>query len=138
MASASKPHLSRALLDQYDLISGTLVDETGLAQIWRVVRKDQSIACLKLYHGSNMRNERPGFDLLSAVNGQGATRIYKINDNSALMEWLDGPSLGDMARAGDDQQAAYLLVNNACDLHKHFPQSVSEIKGLQRLDEPWF
>ena len=105
------------LLSEFDVSAPELIAETGIAKIWRVKRADEKDAVLKVYKGEDMRNEAPGFDFLRMCNGQGAVGVFQTNSNTALMEYLDGPSLGDMTREGNDQKAAEILVDVANSLH---------------------
>ena len=72
---------------------------------------------LKVYHNGTMGREAPGFAFLAARDGAGAVRVYDTAPDAALMEWLDGPTLGDIARGGDDDRAAALLAETAARLH---------------------
>lgn len=93
------------------------MQETGLATIWRVARAGGAQAALKLYHSKGMGNEAPGHGFLSALNGHAAARVYAQTSHAALMEWLDGPSLGDLSRAGQDDIASRELVAVATAIH---------------------
>lgn len=106
------------LLDRFNIAQPEHVADTPIASVWRVTRADGTLACLKAYKNDDMRDEVPGFDLLAAQGGQGAVRLYQRQGAAILMEWLDGPSLGDMARAGDDAQATRLLGAVARRLHR--------------------
>lgn len=125
--SLPKPHL----LKEFNVSQPKLIAETNIAKVWHVLRSDSSDAVLKVYRGSDMLNEGPGFEFLKSKNGNGAAYIYQVNDNCALMEWLDGPSLGDMTRDGDDHEAAKILVNTAAKLHA--TKSV-DVKNWPRLE----
>ena len=56
-----------------------------------------------------MQDEAPGFALLEALDGRGAARIFARQNAAVLMEWLAGPSLGDVVRGGDNAGATHLL-----------------------------
>ena len=51
------------------------------------------------------------------MNGQGAAKLYALQQGAALLEWLDGPSLADVSRNGKDNEANARLVQTACRLH---------------------
>lgn len=72
-----------------------------------------------------MGNEANGFDFLCATNGQSAAQLYGLTNDAALIEYLPGPSLGDLSRNGNDKEAAVKLVNVAKNLHRARP-SLSE------------
>ncbi|KIC49057.1 aminoglycoside phosphotransferase family protein [Tateyamaria sp. ANG-S1] len=111
-------HADPRLLTEFNVTDPQHVTETPIASIWRVKQADGTFACLKRYKDDDLRDEAPGFDLLTAQDGVGAVRIYRQHGAAILMEWLDGPSLGDMARNGDDAQATHILGDVAQELHK--------------------
>jgi streptomycin 6-kinase len=114
-----------------------LVAQTPIAHVWKVSR-DKGLAALKVYIDGNTQDEAPGFDLLDALDGNGVARIYQRERTAVLMEWLDGPSLGDLARAGHDAQATAILAKVANTIHAQNPmlhlKSVAEnAEGLLAL-----
>ena len=124
-----------AVAARFDVLDATLVERTGIATLWKVRTRDHAAAALKIYHASDMGNERPGFAFMSALSSAPVVQVYGTHPKAALMEWLDGPSLGDMTRAGQDTAAALELVSVANGLH-------ARTKGLTSLDLPelesWF
>lgn len=113
----SPPEPGAALLRSFKVDRPVLVTQTTLATIWKVRRADGQPAALKYYHDSAMPDERPGFALLDAWRGQGAARLYALRDAAALLEWLEGPTLGDLARGGQMTDADQRLVATAVRLH---------------------
>lgn len=107
-----------SLLTAFHVTDARHVTDTPIASIWQVKRADGTTACLKCYTGDDLRDEAPGFDLLTALDGHGAVRVFERNGAAILMEWLDGPSLGDMVRQGDDAQATQILGDVAQQLHQ--------------------
>lgn len=105
------------LLRQFGLTQPRRVAQTPVASIWQVVRADGTHAALKIYHQGDIKDEGPGMDLLSALQGEGAARVYAASDTAILLEWLDGRTLGDLTRAGDDVTATRALVQVANALH---------------------
>lgn len=77
-----------------------------------------------------MHDEAPGFDFLVARNGRGAAYLYGRAGPAALMEWLDGPLLGDLTRAGKDDEASKVLIDTANRLHQ---MPVTPIESLDPL-----
>lgn len=106
-----------ALLRQFSVSQPRHVAQTAIANVWKVKYHDGACAALKIYTGDATKDEAPGIDLLAAWNGTGAACLYGRTDAAVLMEWLDGPSLGDMVRAGDDTTATHELVAVANTLH---------------------
>lgn len=64
-----------------------------------------------------MGNEKCGFDFLLALHGRSAARVYGVCDNAACIEWLSGPSLGDLTRQGNDATATKELLEVANGVH---------------------
>ncbi|MEP2718010.1 aminoglycoside phosphotransferase family protein [Pseudophaeobacter sp.] len=108
--------------------------EVPRARIWQVETQRYGTAALKLYTSGNMGNEAMGFPFLAAINGP-AARIYQITPDAVLMEWLDGPSLGDIARSGEEASADRTLAVVALEVH-HQTREL-EIPGLLPLAH-WF
>ena len=121
-------HFLRSFAVQYP----DFVTETGIATIWRVTQDDGSAAALKIYADGNMQGEAPGFDLLRAQDGRGAARVLGLADGAALLEWLDGPSLGDLTRAGQDDLASEGLIDTVKRLHQ---MPTCAMTTLSRLED---
>ncbi len=113
------------VLRAFSVSDPEFVEETALAVIYKVRSADGASAALKIYKDAGMANERPGFAFLEALNGDGAARVRQVSGNAALIEWLDGPSLGDLTRRGEDERAATKLVEAANRIHAR-PRQVSE------------
>ncbi|QHQ37011.1 aminoglycoside phosphotransferase family protein [Algicella marina] len=94
-----------------------LVAQTAVAEIWRVEQADGTPAALKRWHRPEMGNEGGGIALAEAVAGQGMVQVLARGENSVLMEWLEGPPLGDLVRSGDDEAATIALAATAHRLH---------------------
>ena len=110
------------------------VTETAIANIWKVTTDQDRLAALKIYNKPDMGNEACGFRYLESLNGVGAVKVLWFNQNVALTEWLDGPSLGDLTRNGQDEIASIELVSVANQLHAN-PPAISA--DFPRLDQ-WF
>ncbi|MEP5155449.1 aminoglycoside phosphotransferase family protein [Planktotalea sp.] len=131
--SASQ-QLSEDVLSQFNLSSASLLEETPIAFLWKVQRTSAGWAVLKVYKKTDMGNEAPGFIYLAEAKGKGAAHVYQTTRTCALMEWLEGPSLGDFARGGEDQRAALELVGVANELHFQAGQRTDDYPLL----EDWF
>ncbi|MEO9457381.1 MAG: aminoglycoside phosphotransferase family protein [Lentilitoribacter sp.] len=101
------------ILDEFDVSSPQLIAETAIAKVWRVKRSDNTLAALKVYKGPDMLNEVAGVFYLQNCNGEGAARVFQSSENAFLMEYLEGPTLGDLTRSGDDHNSAHMLVDTA-------------------------
>lgn len=146
-ATQVNPHL----LDEFNVASPELITETDIAHIWRVKRSDQSAAVLKVYKGEDMLNEAAGVVYLQNCQGQGAANVFQSGTNAFLMEYLDGPTLGDLSRGGDDRKAAHILVETAQGLRQvqfddnyawpKLSEWISELNNLKRgalwTDQNW-
>ncbi len=113
----SLPEPDRATLARFNVQNPVFITKTSLAIIWKVQCADGTTAALKSYHDHGMDDEGPGFSLLKALNGQGAAKLYALDRGTALLEWVDGPALGDLSRADKDIEANARLVKTACQLH---------------------
>ena len=122
------------VLIDLQLSNPRFVEDTSFATIWRVTRARGEDAALKLYHQKGMRNEAKGFEFLSSRDGNGAAHVFEVSDQFALIEWLDGPSLGDLTRAGEDEKSCMLLVEVANKLHGSSPEVSANWPDL----EDWF
>lgn len=124
---------SHKVLRTFDVSQPRHIETTAIATIWKVARSDGSSAALKIYNSEDMRNEAVGFDYLASLNGRGAAFIYQVADGAALLEWLDGPSLGDMARSGEDMKAASLVAKTAKTLHFPTPATAKTLPTMASI-----
>lgn len=108
------------LLHSFGVSDPVVAAETGIATVWKVIHGD-GYAALKIYKDGNTQDEWPGVVLLEALNGSGAVRIHAQARGAVLMEWLDGPSLGDLSRNGQDTEANRQLVLVGKALHAAHP-----------------
>ena len=128
------------IADELALTAVEFIEETPIARIWKVFRPNGELAALKIYHHSDMRNDKFGFEYLKALEGHAAAKVYYSDTKVALTEWLDGPALGDLTRAGRDEEASIKLVEVANRLHaapikvsNRFPDLYSLFDPLRKL-----
>ena len=107
----------REVMVDFGVSKARFLQETAIARIWRVERAGGDPAALKVYLSDSMGNETYGFAFLRALKGASAVHIYAQSQTAALMEWLPGPSLGDLSRSGRDKDAAFQLGSVASVLH---------------------
>lgn len=119
------------LLTRFTVTQTDVCIETPIAHIHKVLRYDGTPAALKVYKGGNMQDEAPGFALMAAWDGDGAARIYDQTEGAVLLEWLDGPSLGDTVRDGGDIAATVILTEVATQLHATKPALMLELPRLE-------
>lgn len=105
-----------ALLALWQLTAPTRIAETPRATLWQVKLPDGQHAALKLLR-PDQTEEDNGARYLAALDGQGAVRVLARAGDAILMEWCDGPSLGDLVRAGQDVQATEILCDVIQTLH---------------------
>lgn len=105
------------LLTEFCVSQPRHLTETGIAHLWLVRQENGESAVLKIYKAAHMGNEGPGFVFLDSLNGNGAVKIFKRNTTCALIEWLQGPSLGDLTRKREDERASGELVEVANKIH---------------------
>ncbi len=125
-------------LGRWDLDRPDLVADTGAARVWKVRQADGSDAALKLYRRADRGNEAPGTRLLSLWQARGAVGILKEAERAVLMEWLDGPTLGELARNGQPETALTLLASVARQLHSEPKGHVEGLKPLDAVFAPLF
>ena len=123
------------VLDEFQVTAPVFVAETEIATIWKVHRLSGGLAALKIYKKPTMGNERTGFSFLAAMSGNAAVEVYQTSINVALIEWLEGGSLGDLTRNGQDQLASQELAKIANKLHAE--TSSLRLDGLPVLEQ-WF
>ncbi|MBY6152744.1 phosphotransferase [Vannielia litorea] len=107
--------LPAALLQRFGVSAPEFITETAIARVWRVQR-GRGLAALKVWHDPSMVNEAEGVEYLSIRRAQGAVRLFARAEGALLMEWLGGPSLGDLVREGRDGEATALLAEVAARL----------------------
>ncbi|WP_299887344.1 aminoglycoside phosphotransferase family protein [uncultured Ruegeria sp.] len=125
-------------LDRWALIPLGVVADTGAARVWKVQQADGTHAALKLYRRADRGNEAPGTQLLSAWRDRGAVRILEVAENAVLMEWLDGPTVGDIARSGQPDKAVQSLADTARCLHHRPMIDCAGLKPLALVFAPLF
>ncbi|MEJ6402499.1 aminoglycoside phosphotransferase family protein [Yoonia sp. 2307UL14-13] len=105
------------VLADLHLSDPVFVTETAIAHVWKVRRKDGFVA-LKIYKHRDPKGEDVGAHLMRALNGSGMARLDHFADGVALIAWLDGPTLGDLSRAGQDDTANMQLIGVADQIHQ--------------------
>lgn len=104
------------LLARWRLADPQPVADTPTSTIWKVTHPDGRPAALKLLRPGEVEEAR-GADYLTALGGQGAVQVLVRDGDAILMEWCDGPSLGDLVRGGQDAQATDILCETIRRLH---------------------
>jgi len=102
--------------------------ETPTSQLWRVRLPGREEAVLKMLTARGAE-ERHGFRLMAAADGQGMARVFAWDDDACLMQFLSGPPLGDLVRQGRDEEAAQVLADVADKI-----RALPVPRGLMPLD----
>ncbi len=131
-------HGPEQFLKKWQLADPRLVADTGAARVWRAKREDGSEVALKLYRRADRGNEAPGCRLLAAWRNRGAVAILAEDRQAVMMEWLEGPTLGDRARAGNVTDAVKTLAETAQNLHAAPVVDVSGLRPLNQVFAPLF
>ncbi len=112
------PQAPAQVLAEFRASDPEFITETAIARVWKV-QTAQGLAALKIYHKPSMGQEADGFVFTDALKGVAVAKVFQTTGNIALTEWLDGPSLGDMTRSGEDKKAAEILVDVAKTIHSN-------------------
>lgn len=107
-------------LSKFRLSDPCPLARTATSTLWTVTRQDGETAVLKLLHSGQTEEER-GAAYLHALRGRGAVRVLALDGRSILMEHCPGPSLGDVARSGRDDEASDILCDVIQTLHAARP-----------------
>ncbi len=114
---------------QWGLTDPVLIAETPRATVFRVQCQGH-LAALKLLTPEGIASEGGAPALLRHWNGNGSVPLLAASDDAHLLGWLPGPSLGDLARGGDDMGAGKVLAEAALRLHHASP-----LPGVETLDQ---
>ncbi len=126
------------ILDHWRLTMVRPVAETGAARVWKVRDASGADVALKLYRRENRGNEACGADLLCAWQDRGAVTILRETETAILMEWLEGPTLGDIARQGAVTEALNALAETATRLHASPQPTLQGLRPLADVMTPLF
>lgn len=121
-------------IERWSLSNPTLVTETASSVIYRVEGADHGPAALKLLKLEVNGDEARGGALLAWYAGLGAVKVFGTAPDAVLMEWLDGESLGDLARASQDDRATGILCDVVERLHARRDTPLPDLMPLRR----WF
>ncbi|WP_425043849.1 aminoglycoside phosphotransferase family protein [Primorskyibacter sp. S87] len=120
------------ILTRLGVTDPVALTRTGIARLWTVRTRNGQTAVLKLYGSSGKGNEAAGAAYLRAHSDRGAVKVMAVTPDAVLMAFLEGPSLGDLSRAGRDVEAMQLLARSAARLHAQPVLTVRELMPLDR------
>jgi streptomycin 6-kinase len=129
--------LSRAMI-RWSLTKSTPVAETPRSWIFRVEQNGRNFAALKILKPAVAEEEGRGARLLQWYGGDGAATVFDIHGDTIFMEWLDGKTLGDAARAGHDEEATIALATVVSQLHRARPEPPQDLVPLRQRFQALF
>jgi streptomycin 6-kinase len=110
--------LSKAMI-RWSLSRPTLIAETPTSWVYKVEQTGREPAVLKqLKPDLRDDEELRGSALLAWYSGEGAATVFDAVDGVIFMEWLDGTTLGEAARAGHDEEATIAIATVVKELHR--------------------
>lgn len=120
---------------RWKLSDAQLVADTPTSQVFKTFGREGEAFALKLLkpYGSD---EMIGVSALRWYAGDGAVRIEDVSGEDIFMEWLDGETLGDVVRRGDDARATDILMDVVLRLHAPRGPLPSELICLESQCEP--
>ncbi|MCM5557509.1 aminoglycoside phosphotransferase family protein [Pleomorphomonas sp. JP5] len=114
------------------LIDPVFAAETATSVIYRATAAAHGPVALKLLKPGAGDDEARGGAMLAWFGGNGAARVFGLAPDAVLMEWLDGETLGDVARAGRDDAATLILADVVERLHARRDAPPPELTPLRR------
>lgn len=129
--------LSRAMI-RWSLTKSTPVAETPRSWIFRVEQNGRNFAALKILKPNVAEEEGRGSRLLQWYSGDGAATVFDTHGDTIFMEWLDGGTLGDAARAGRDEEASIAIATLVSYLHRPRPDVPEGLQPLRQRFEALF
>lgn len=129
--------LSRAMI-RWSLTKSTPVAETPRSWIFRVEQNGRNFAALKILKPVVAEEEGRGARLLQYYAGDGAATVFDIHGDTIFMEWLGGPTLGEPARNGRDEEATSAFAGLVANLHRPRPDVPADLQPLRQRFEAMF
>ncbi len=123
---------------RWSLSKATPVAETPYSWLYRAEQTGRKPAALKLLKPSAGPGERRGAALLAWYGGEGAPAVFESTDDAVFMEWLDGASLAEPAKAGHDQEATIAIAQLVTQLHQLRPEPPKSLLPLREHFEALF
>ncbi|QQA44656.1 aminoglycoside phosphotransferase family protein [Pelagovum pacificum] len=111
---------------RWGLTDPTLVVETHSSLIYR-----DGARCLKLLKPAGLE-EMSGAALLDWWNGDGAVRLIDRSEDAMLLDWIEGPPLGDRVRATGDGGTFDGLADLILRLQAPREAPVPELTSVER------
>ncbi len=106
---------------RWSLTKSTPVAETPRSWIFKVEQNGRNFGALKILKPEAAEEEGRGMRLLQYYSGDGAATVFDIHGDTTFMEWLGGPTLGEPARSGRDEEASQAFATVVANLHRPRP-----------------
>lgn len=124
-------------VDRWKLSEPVLVAETATSWVFKVSRRG-SAAALKLIKPEALEDERRGGPMLVWYGGEGAARVYEIEDAAVLIEWLNGHALSELVYQGKDATATDIICQIATQLRAGRAEPPPNLMPLPERFKPLF
>ena len=118
-----------AHLRRWSLSSPKEIATTPSSRIYKVTLSDGRPAALKCLTPRGAE-EAIGAAYLDWRDGSGAARLIASDNDAMVIEWLDGPSLGDLTRAGQIDETMAVLRALISRLHAPGPSAPDALTPL--------
>lgn len=135
--SPAETALSRAMI-RWSLTKSTPVAETPRSWVFRVEQGTRNIGAVKIIKPAASLEEGKGARLMQWYEGDGAATVFDVHGEIVFMEWLDGGTLGNIARNGRDEEATTVLTSVIERLHKPRPDIPEGLMPLRERFEALF
>jgi streptomycin 6-kinase len=135
--SPTETALSRATI-RWSLSRATPIADTPTSILYKVEQNGQKSAAVKILKPGAGDAEKRGLDLLAWYCGEGAVTVFDATDDAVFMEWVEGPTLGEPARNGRDDDATEALGHVVQLLHKPRETTPEKLVPLRQHFESLF
>ncbi|WP_160297772.1 aminoglycoside phosphotransferase family protein [Devosia chinhatensis] len=123
---------------RWSLTKSTPVAETPRSWIYKVEQNGRNFGALKILKPPVSEEEGRGTSLLQYYSGEGAATVFDTYGDTIFMEWLGGPTLGEPARNGRDEEATQALAGVVANLHRPRPDVPEGLLPLRQRFEALF
>ncbi|WP_164901817.1 aminoglycoside phosphotransferase family protein [Neorhizobium lilium] len=104
------------LAARWAIVSADLLVDTRTSRVFRVVRRDGSLAIAKLLKPEGL-HELPGFDFLTWRNGAGAVQLIEMAGTACLLEDAGVLTLREWRLSMGDVAASHVIADIVGQLH---------------------
>ncbi|NRB00641.1 MAG: phosphotransferase [Rhodobacteraceae bacterium] len=123
-------------LRKWRLSDARRVAASDWASVWKVRREDGSLAALKLPKGRDKADEGGADDAYACFGPETIAQCLESDAGGWLIEWIDGPSLGEKARGGELENADAELIALCGRMHSGRFEPNRVWRTLEAQSEP--